>query len=443
MYNSSHFTAIMFEGILVFMSLYFLIQHRILRKKEHLIYSIYLSMVALYNLVALPEVYFGVNTLDSGAMANYEILKRPMQFAASAWYTLFVIYYLALKTFYKSLYNFFFGLIYMYLGVALVTLFLNIKGIDYNGSYFLFSLLLFPLQLYMIITLFRSKVPYSRYVIWGSLVTIIASSVTLLYYIYIINHVPPIPNGNALSYIPIQIGITIDIFLFSVALQRKIRDNEKELMLAAIDRKQDIITERERIVSDLHDDVGGGLSSIRMLSDLLVQKGIQEKQEQFATYAQKISLTVKEIAQSMHTIIWSLNAENDSLPTFAEYAGPFGIGFFSNSNIQFSWVNNQSKDAPLEITGAIRKNLFLIVKEALHNILKHSAASHASLTLSFSNKLLTLCIADDGVGLLAVAKTDSGNGIKNINKRVHEIGGSITFTELHPGTKITINVPLS
>ena len=295
----------------------------------------------------------------------------------------------------------------------------------------------------MIITLFRSKVPYSRYVIWGSLVTIIASSVTLLYYIYIINHVPPIPNGNALSYIPIQIGITIDIFLFSVALQRKIRDNEKELMLAAIDRKQDIITERERIVSDLHDDVGGGLSSIRMLSDLLVQKGIQEKQEQFATYAQKISLTVKEIAQSMHTIIWSLNAENDSLPTFAEYAGQFGIGFFSNSNIQFSWINNQSKDAPLEITGAIRKNLFLIVKEALHNILKHSAASHASLTLSFSNKLLTLCIADDGVGLLAVAKTDSGNGIKNINKRVHEIGGSITFTELHPGTKITINVPLS
>lgn len=443
MYNSSHFTAIMFEGILVFMSLYFLIQHRILRKKEHLIYSIYLLMVALYNLVALPEVYFGVNTLDSRAMANYELFKRPVQFAASAWYTLFVIHYLALKTFYKSLYNFFFGLIFMYIGAALVTLFLNIKGIDYNVSYFLFSLLLFPLQFYMIMALFRSKVPYSRYVIWGSLVTIVTSSVTLLYYIYIINHVPPIPNGNALSYIPIQIGITIDIFLFSVALQRKIRDNEKELMLAAIDRKQDIITERERIVSDLHDDVGGGLSSIRMLSDLLVQKGIQEKQEQFATYAQKISLTVKEIAQSMHTIIWSLNAENDSLPTFAEYAGQFGIGFFSNSNIQFSWVNNQSRDAPLEITGAIRKNLFLIVKEALHNILKHSAASHASLTLSFSNKLLTLCIADDGVGLLAVAKTDSGNGIKNINKRVHEIGGNISFTEAHPGTKITINVPLS
>lgn len=108
-------------------------------------------------------------------------------------------------------------------------------------------------------------------------------------------------------------------------------------MNSAIQRQKAITLERERIIADLHDDVGGGLSSIRMMSDLMLNVPENAAENKTSVFAQKISTTAKDIAQSMHTIIWSLNTENDTIENFVEYIRQHGVFFFENTKIKFNF----------------------------------------------------------------------------------------------------------
>ncbi|HSN62420.1 MAG TPA: ATP-binding protein, partial [Ferruginibacter sp.] len=294
-------------------------------------------------------------------------------------------------------------------------------------------------QLYVVTALFKYKVPYSVYVIWGSIILLVGSIISLLLSLYLAKN----PGGiitNENSYIPVMISIQLDIFLFTVALQRKIADNEKSLINAALSRQQAVMLERERIIADLHDDIGAGLSSIRMMSDLMAQQQLENTQSGPINFSQKISTTTREIALRINTIIWSLNEENDTLQNFSEYVRLFGISFFENSPIKFHCSISPNLPMQAKLSGVQRKNLFLIVKEALHNILKHSGASNATLFIQMENKLLCIEISDDGSGIKN--PNSFGNGIKNIKKRVYEIHGNIYFKSEN-GAHIKMEVPIN
>lgn len=227
----------------------------------------------------------------------------------------------------------------------------------------------------------------------------------------------------------------------------------------AIDQTRE--EERKRILADLHDELGSGLSSIRIMSDLLA--GHTQQPGLVARYAQKISDISRETAQGMNTIIWALNYENDTVQNLGEYIGNFGEALFEHSGICFHLI--LPADLPdLQLSGAHRKNLFLCVKESLHNVLKHSGARNAWVSITLKDGLLRLTVADDGRGLSpaldpvngqpdpaanAVASIIShpfapskwGNGLKNIVRRMREIGGQV---KVHPspGLSIDLEVPL-
>ena len=296
---------------------------------------------------------------------------------------------------------------------------------------------MFPVQMYMVTALFKYKVPYAKYIIWGSINVLIGSLVTMFFGISMAKN----PGGsitNATSYIPVMMTIVADIFLFTLALQRKIADNERSLINAAIARQQAVAKERERIIADLHDDVGGGLSSIRMMSDLMLT---QDNNEVAANpqFAAKISATAKDIAQRMNTIIWSLNTENDSIHNFGEYVRQYGVSFFENSGIRFLYNGPANLGEDIQLSGGQRKNLFLIAKESFHNILKHSNASEASFTITLVHNRLKIFISDNGKGL--ENNNSFGNGLKNMQKRMQEIQGDLDIRADH-GTRITVSVGL-
>jgi signal transduction histidine kinase len=427
------------------MGVFFLLQYVIIKRREYLCYAIYLFCLSAYYLVAIPDFFFGISMLDANMVAKYDLFKRPLQFFSSVFYTLFMVYYLGLEKINGFLYKFFNSLVLMYIVLAVVCFLLNHFGVDYNNVYYIFSLLLFPLQLYVVAALFRHKVAYSNYIIWGSIITLVGSSCTLIYYIYLAKYDSANPNANALSYWPVQVSILIDMLLFTIALQRKIADNEKSLINAAYHRQQAILLERERIIADLHDDVGGGLSSIRMMSDLMAQQGAKENHNAYVSFGQKISLTAKDIAQRMHTIIWSLNAENDTVENFAEYVRQYGVSFFENSSIRFRSNNMTALGANIEISGVKRKNLFLIVKEAFHNIIKHSGATEASVNITLEKNELLISIADNGKGITGEDNPTAirfGNGLKNMQKRMDEIRGKIHI-DTGRGTSIKIAVDIN
>jgi len=441
MINYTQYFVFFFESVAIFMTVFFFLQYSIIKRKEHLNYAIYLLCLSVYYILAVPEVLFHIDVNNTTEVAAFNLFKRPVQFLSSVFYTTFIIYYLGLKTRSSFLYRFFRILIALYLVVSVCCFLCNLFHIQYDDVYIIFSLLLFPLQVYVLVALFRHKVPYSNYIIWGSIIIVVTSALTLVYSLYLLKQEPGNLYANAKSYFPVQVGIMLDMFLFTIALQKKIADNEKALINAAYARQQAILLERERIIADLHDDVGGGLSSIRMMSDLMVQKGNSADSSSFAAVGQKISSTARDIAQRMHTIIWSLNAENDTLENFSEYVRQYGVSFFENTGITFKY---DSVDFPADkkLSGVLRKNLFLIIKEAFHNIIKHSGADKVTVNITMDRTILFIEIVDNGKGMQAgeqPVSIGSGNGLKNMKKRMDEIGGNIRFHAVN-GMAIHISV---
>ncbi len=420
------------------MGLYFMIQYSILKKKEYLNYSLYLLLLGVYYVCAIPELF---NPYPGQQFSTniFELFKRPVQFSISFFYTLFIIYYLNLIKQSRPLYRIFRFFLWLYVVLATCCFIGNISGVNYDTIYYAISLIMFPVQMYMVTALFKYKVPYAKYIIWGSINVLIGSLVTMFFGISQAQN-PTGPITNAISYIPVMISIIADIFLFTLALQRKVADNERSLVNAAIARQQAVASERERIIADLHDDVGGGLSSIRMMSDLMVLKEGGYTDPTHPNFAAKISSTAKEIAQRMNTIIWSLNTENDSLHNFVEYVRQYGVSFFENSNIKFVYNIPPSLPTKAELSGGQRKNLFLIVKESLHNILKHSGATEAVVSISLVQNKLRIVIKDNGKGLHN--NNEFGNGLKNMQKRMNEIHGKFDI-HANNGTVITVSVMLT
>ncbi|MES1217209.1 MAG: ATP-binding protein [Bacteroidota bacterium] len=195
--------------------------------------------------------------------------------------------------------------------------------------------------------------------------------------------------------------------------------------------------ERTRIIADLHDDVGGGLSTIRMVSDLIAEQ--KDQTFQLEQYAHKISGITKEVTQRMNIIVWALSSENDNFQNLWEYIRSYGFRFFEDTAIAFACDLPASMPA-VQLSGLRRKNIFLCVKEALNNIYKHSGASRAWVSLSLNDGLLTLSIHDDGKGI--THQNAFGNGLKNIKKRMEEINGSVEFTTT-TYTSVVLKVPIS
>lgn len=428
--------ALFFESISIFMSLFFFIQYSIIKRREHLYYALYLLSLSVYYVLAIPDLFFPVNIETENMIAGLNTFKRPVQFLSSIFYTFFVIYYLGLKNNSIFLFKFFRVLIVFYLLFSTTCLLLNFFMIPYDGIYYLLSMLLLPVQLYVVIAMLRHKVPYSKYIIWGTIMILLGSAVAILYTVYA-------PHTTLVDriqiFLPAQVCILIDMFLFTVALQKKIADNEKSLINASYQRQQAVLLERERIIADLHDDVGGGLSSIRMLSDLMAQQADHPNATSITTFSHKISATAKDIAQRMHTIIWSLNAENDTLDNFVEYVRQYGISYFENSAVHFQCTTDADLPAHLQLKGVQRKNLFLIMKESFHNILKHSGADKTMVHIFVGGNIVHIQVKDNGSGIKN--PNQFGNGLKNMKKRVDEIGGKLDISS-NGGTIIKIDVPL-
>jgi signal transduction histidine kinase len=139
----------------------------------------------------------------------------------------------------------------------------------------------------------------------------------------------------------------------------------------------------------------------------------------------------------MNAIIWSMSSSNDSLGNMIAYIRSYALEYFEDT------VVNCKIDIPenlpnIQVIGEIRRNVFLVVKEALNNILKHAKATEVSITLTRVEDGLTLYIQDNGIGINMDNIRQFGNGLKNMKKRMNDI--DIEFTiENNNGTLITMH----
>lgn len=208
---------------------------------------------------------------------------------------------------------------------------------------------------------------------------------------------------------------------------------------ARVRRLQEAQQIRKQIAHDLHDEVGSTLSSISLLSGMVNDLIAQKRPESAERAIQKINTDARQILDAIDEIIWTINPGNDSLQRVAlrlkEYAQPL----MESKNIAFSLID----DAELEhlpISMDVRRNLYLVAKEAINNLVKYSEATQATMRFEHQNKQLKVVIEDNGRGF-DVNQTSLRTGQQSMRDRASAMGGLLTVqSAAGSGTKLELVV---
>jgi two-component system sensor histidine kinase DesK len=198
---------------------------------------------------------------------------------------------------------------------------------------------------------------------------------------------------------------------------------EKEL---EIQRK--VQEERERISHDMHDDLGAGISALKLQAEFIKQK---VDDQSIKADVDDLLKTAGEMNLSMREMLWSLNSTNDNLGNFMQYVVQYAEGFFKKTEIKVS-VRREVDSPETKLSSEMRRNLFLCAKESLNNIYKHSKANEVYITFNLNaDEVFTMQIVDNGVGFYN--NQNSGYGLQNMQKRMNDVGGKYEICNSEKG----------
>lgn len=227
------------------------------------------------------------------------------------------------------------------------------------------------------------------------------------------------------------LGLVLSAFRFYY--KRKL-----QLQRAMMEKKQAVEKERTRIATDMHDDLGAGLSRIKFLSETIGMKKqqhlpIEEDIDNIRAYSH-------EMIDKMGEIVWALNEKNDTLSDLLSYTRAYAVEYLAQNGI--SCHVEEPDDLPERVVnGEFRRNIYLTVKEALHNIVKHADATDVHMTIEITDRL-SIRIKDNGKGIADGPTLSVGNGLYNMSARIRGLKGRFEIKNTD-GTLIDILVPLN
>jgi ligand-binding sensor domain-containing protein len=189
---------------------------------------------------------------------------------------------------------------------------------------------------------------------------------------------------------------------------------------------------RNRIASDLHDDIGSTLNSISVYSE--VAKNDPAKLD-FSL--NMIGESSRKVIDAMSDIVWTINPDNDSFDKIILRMRSIAYNLLKAKKIELSFHADESLN-DLKLSLEKRRNFYLIFKESLNNLIKYSQAKRASVLLTHQLNIIVLLVRDDGVGFDATKKYN-GNGLTNIRKRAEEINAQLNIESVESiGTSIQL-----
>jgi ligand-binding sensor domain-containing protein/two-component sensor histidine kinase len=189
---------------------------------------------------------------------------------------------------------------------------------------------------------------------------------------------------------------------------------------------------RNRIASDLHDDIGSTLNSISVYSE--VAKNDPDKKEYSLNM---IGESSRKVIDAMSDIVWTINPENDSFENIILRMRSLAYNLFRAKDIEFTFKADETLNH-LKLSLEKRRNFYLIFKEALNNLIKYSQAKRVQISLLHHSNAITLLIRDDGMGFDPTKKYN-GNGLTNIRNRANEINAQLS---IESGDGIGTNIQL-
>jgi two-component system sensor histidine kinase UhpB len=242
-----------------------------------------------------------------------------------------------------------------------------------------------------------------------------------------------IEQGKTITYLLFGlVGLMVLSFLVITNRSKLKRKLEKQFV---------ITQERERIITDLHDDVGATLSSMHIYSELAANM-VDGKQQKAKELLGKISQQGKDLSGRMSDIIWSLKPAGEEKYSLAGRLRNFSQELLAGKGIKVDFHIDSDIDSRIE-NPLVRKNILLVTKEAMNNIAKYSGAAIVIIMLKQSDGCIELTIQDDGRGFDTNTAT-SGNGLSNIRQRSLHVKGTCRIdSSPGKGTLIRCTFPIA
>jgi signal transduction histidine kinase/ligand-binding sensor domain-containing protein len=198
--------------------------------------------------------------------------------------------------------------------------------------------------------------------------------------------------------------------------------------------QQAVERERARIAKDIHDDLGANLTLIAVLGDLA-------KQEKTVERIEKMAATARQAVKSLDEIVWAVNPRNDTLAHLIDYTGQFAVDYLRAAGVR-CLLDVPEQAPPREVPTNVRHNVFLVVKEALQNIVKHARATEVWLRINATSQGLRIVIEDNGGGFKRVPEDALADGLRNMRQRMAELGGECRIqSRVGVGTEIVAELP--
>ncbi|MES1215570.1 MAG: 7TM diverse intracellular signaling domain-containing protein [Bacteroidota bacterium] len=438
-------------GLFLMMTLFSLANYLSGSDDEFLYYSLYGIMLG--SMLFIKSFFNNhANTL------NYFIesyLDFIMQTVGIIFYLKFMQRFINTKEKHPFLHKLFrYGIFALILSLVLFTWFhffsdnFSIKNRVETFTKFTLTLLLIPAVIIYGIKNRQDKI--LRFIVWGNLCMFVFSvfSQAIIMFGRFPKSVPALLSNSLFYY---EIGLLLEFIFFMIALSYKNRSRlihqtlereqlktenqmkEYEKELAVFKAQQE---ERDRISADMHDELGSGMTAIRLMSEIAKNK----MQGNVPREIEKISESANDVLNKMNAIIWTMNSGNDTVDNLVSYIRAYSQEYFENTSI-LCRINTPELIRHHEMSGDKRRNIFLCVKETLNNALKHSKASEITIDMQFDEKL-KIRIADNGVGIDMSKLRQFGNGVQNMKRRMLSIGGDIKI-ENDGGTITTLELSLN
>ncbi|MBL7770464.1 MAG: hypothetical protein JNK20_15900 [Flavipsychrobacter sp.] len=436
-------------GIMLMMIFYSLAEFYINRNRVFLYYSAYATLLGVM-------FFFKAYLFKTPTLSNY-FFESYFDFILQAGGTLF--YFMFLRKFTQSATEF-----------PLLNQVLLIQQVTTISGMLLFTILHFFTDLFHVQNLVENIVKYAWsactvfFIIFAlikrhHLLTYLAIGHCFLFAggllsLFLINstyrfnpYLGSLVNDSLFWY---EMGILFELMFFLIALSYKnrldisTRAREKERLLleyekSAIERKMAVLAakqeERNRISADMHDELGSGVTAIRLMSELAKTK----LKEHSIPELERISNSANDLISKMNTIIWTMKSSNDTVDNMIAYVRSYAAEFFDTTEIRCI-VEYPEQLPSIEMSGEKRRNVFLCIKESLNNALKHSQASEVRILIKIGPHLV-IQIIDNGTGMKSFNISEFSNGLTNMRKRMESIDGHFSIRNEN-GTIVTLSIPL-
>jgi ligand-binding sensor domain-containing protein/signal transduction histidine kinase len=212
--------------------------------------------------------------------------------------------------------------------------------------------------------------------------------------------------------------------------------------LESLRQQEALEKERSRIARDIHDQLGANLTQVALLGELV--EGDKDVPEEVEAHARQICQTARETTRTLDEIVWTVNPSNDTLEGLITYVCKHAQDYFAVAGLRYRLdVPTTLPEVP--VLPEVRHNMFLASKEAITNVVRHAKASSVSVRLHLDSSSFTLEIEDDGRGVAGVneAAVHSRNGLRNMRKRMEDIGGGFAIGPAAAGgTVVRLTAPI-